>query len=77
MKQAELTKLRLEHEKRMFSLRYKQIIDDIEQQGYAIFGITRKDFAKKLIKFIEANYNLKCEVKHNGYGRTDIIIKCL
>lgn len=66
---------KIEFYKRMVSLRYKQIKEDIEQQGYAIFGITRKDFAKEIIKFIEANYNLKCEAVHNGYGSTDIIIK--
>lgn len=60
----------------MIVLREKEILEDIKRQGYYIFGVTRKDIAKPLARFIEALYGFKCEIKHRGYGSTDIIIKC-
>jgi hypothetical protein len=67
----------INHYKRMISLRYEQIIEHIESKGYYTIGITRKDIAKTLTRFIENTYSLKCSIAHNGYGNTDIIVKRL
>lgn len=61
--------------KRMIILREKEMLENVKRKGYYIFCVTRKDIAKPLARFIEALYGFKCEIKHRGYGSTDIIIK--
>lgn len=65
----------LEWELKLFTNRLNDVMNEINKEGYSKWIVTRKDILNGLIKHIQNNYGLVCEITKKEWSRNVIKIK--